>query len=57
MGDEDDGAAALLLHAEEVVVEFLARDLVERGERLVHEEEPWLRGEGARDRDPHLHAA
>src|SRR5215207_6974795 len=48
MGDEDDGAAALLLHAQEVVVELLPRDLVERGKRLVHEEEPRPRGKGAR---------
>ena len=37
--------------------EPLARHLVERAERLVHEQQRRLEGERARDRDPLLHAA
>src|SRR5215831_3786484 len=39
MGDEDDGLAQRLPERQQVVVEAKARDLVERGERLVHQQE------------------
>src|SRR5690606_24033664 len=38
VGDEDDGEALVLPELQKVVVELEAGDLVERGERLVHEE-------------------
>ena len=42
MGHEHDGPAQLVLQAQEVVVELEARDLVERGERLVHQQQAGL---------------
>src|SRR5262245_31226377 len=57
MGDEDDGLAQRLPERQEVVVEAKARDLVERGERLVHQQERRLGDERARDRGAHLHPA
>src|SRR5262245_18936593 len=57
MGDEDDGLAQRLPEREQVIVEAKARDLVERGERLVHQQELRLGDERTRDRGAHLHAA
>src|SRR5215831_16529298 len=57
MGDEDDGLAQRLPERQQVVVEAKARDLVERGERLVHQQERRLGDERARDRGAHLHSA
>ena len=42
---------------EQIVVEAKARDLVERRERLVHQQEPRLGHQRTRDRCAHLHAA
>src|SRR5262249_1055531 len=39
MGDEHDGLAQRLPEHQQVVIEAKARDLVERGERLVHQQE------------------
>src|SRR5215471_19044869 len=55
MGDEDDGLAQRLPERQQVVVEAKARDLVERGERLVHQQQLRLGDERARDRGAHLH--
>ena len=57
MGDEHHGLAQRLPQRQEVVVEAKARDLVERGERLVHQQERGLGDQRARDRGAHLHAA
>src|SRR5215469_15375469 len=57
MGDEDHGLAQRLPERQQVVVEAKARDLVERGERLVHQQELRLGNERARDRGAHLHPA
>ncbi len=38
-------------------VHLLARDRIERAERLVHEQDGWRHDQRARDRDPLLHAA
>ena len=57
MGDEHDRGAQRLPHLQEIVVELEARDLVERGERLVHQKQRRLGDQRARDRDPHAHAA
>ena len=42
---------------DQIVVEPKARDLVERSERLVHQENARRGDQRARDRDPHPHAA
>ena len=57
MGDEDHGRAASLPQRQQIVVEPEAGDLVERGERLVHQQQLRLGHQRARDRDPHPHAA
>ncbi len=58
MGDEHHGLArAACQSAEQVVVELEAGDLVERRERLVHQQQRRLGDQRARDRDAHLHAA
>jgi DNA-binding transcriptional ArsR family regulator len=50
--DEDDRLAQLALQAQELVLEALAVDRVDRAERLVHEHERRIRGQSARDADP-----
>src|SRR5499427_8564425 len=50
MGDKDHGLAQRLPERQQVVVEAKARDLVERGERLVHQQELRLGNERARNR-------
>ena len=57
MGDEDDGLAQVAPQREQIVVEPEARDLVERGERLVHQENVGIGDQRAGQRDAHLHAA
>ena len=57
MGHEHDRGARLGADAQELGLHALARHLVERAERLVHEQQPRLLGERARDRDALLHAA
>ena len=57
MGDEHHGLAQRLPQRQEVVVEAKARDLVERGERLVHQQQRGLGDQRARDRGAHLHPA
>ena len=55
--DEDDRRGELLPDREQLQVQALARHLVERAERLVHQEQRRLERERARDRDALLHAA
>ena len=57
VGDEDDGRAAGLPDPQELEVEPLARHLVERAERLVHQQELRVERERPGDRDAHLHPA
>ena len=57
MGDEDDGLVQLAPQIKQIVVEPKARDLVERRERLVQQQDIRVGDERARQRDPHLHAA
>ena len=57
MGDEDDGDAGLAPEPQHVVIEFLPGNLVERGERLVHQQQLGPGHQRAGDRNPHLHAA
>ena len=57
MGDENDGPAILLPQGDEVVVELEAREFVEGGEGLVHQQKARLCDDGPRDGDTHTHAA
>ena len=57
VGDEDHRRAGLRPDAQQLEVEPLARHLVERAERLVHQQERRRERERARDRDALLHAA
>ena len=45
-GDEDDRLADLALEAQELVLEALAVDRIDRAEGLVHQHQRWV-GEGA----------
>jgi len=54
---EHHGPALARPEPEQVVIQPKARDLVERGEGLVHQQDLRLRDERARDRHPHAHAA
>ncbi len=49
--DEDDGLAQLLLDAQQFLLEALAHDRVDGGERLVHQQHRRVRGERAGDAD------
>ena len=55
--DEDDGGERLLPDPEQLVVQPLPRHLVERAERLVHQQQRRRERERARDRHALLHAA
>ena len=57
MGDEQDGGAGLLPDAAQLLVQPVARDLVERAERLVHQQQPRAAEQRAGDRDALAHAA
>ena len=57
MGDEDDGLAQVAPQRQQIVVEPEAGDLVERRERLVHQQNIGIGDQRARQRHPHLHAA
>ena len=51
VGDEDDGLADVLLQAQELVLQLLAGDGVDRPERLVHEHHRRVGREGPGDAD------
>jgi hypothetical protein len=57
VGDEHDRDAAAPPQRQQVVVQPMPRDLVEGGERLVHQQQARRHGERAGQRDAHLHAA
>jgi hypothetical protein len=57
MGDEHDRHAEPLAHPQDEVFELEPGLRVHRGERLVHQQQVGPVREGARDRDPLLHAA
>ena len=57
MGHEDDGHAGARPDLQELALQLLARERVERAERLVHQQDVGIVGEHARDRDALLHAA
>src|SRR5262245_6367110 len=53
----DHGLAGLTPDVGQEPLHGVARERIERRKRLVHEENGWVVGERARDRDPLLHAA
>ena len=57
VGDEDGGDAQALLQAADLAAQAHAHARVERGERLVEQQQPGRGGERARDRDALLLAA
>ena len=57
MSDEDGGLVALLDQADELGTQVAGRHLVERGERLVAQQDVRLDGERPGDRDALAHAA
>src|SRR5260221_8475064 len=57
VGDKDNGFLRLLPDAQQLEVHLLARERVERAERLVHEDELGIVDERTRDRGALLHAA
>ena len=57
VGDEDDGLADLAVQAQEVVLQALARDRVDRAERLVHQHQRRVGRHRPRDADALLLAA
>src|SRR5690242_1224896 len=57
MRDEHHGLAGSLPEPQELLVQVVADDLVQRAEGLVHEQKRRIEGEGARDGDALLHAA
>jgi hypothetical protein len=57
VGDEQDRRARLLPDPEDLAVHPLAGHLVERAERLVHQEDRWRERQGAGDRHALLHPA
>ena len=57
MGDEQDGRTAALLHAQKLFPHPRPRLLVERAERLVHQQQARIADEAAGNGDALLHAA
>src|SRR5271155_1240181 len=57
MGHEHDRFLGLVPQPEQLLIEMIAHDFVERAERLVHQEQRRLEGQRARDRSTLLHAA
>jgi hypothetical protein len=57
MGDEQRGAVVLLPHLHQHQVHLVARDGIQRAERLVHQQQVGLVDQGATDGDALAHAA
>src|SRR6266851_2489512 len=57
MRHEHDGLASLVPQTEQLLVEMVANDLVERSERLVHQQQRGIERQRPRDRGALLHAA
>src|SRR5690606_1146962 len=56
VADEDDGLFQLLLQFYQLILKVLTDQRVEGGERLVHQQDVGLGGEGAGEADALLHA-
>jgi hypothetical protein len=57
MSDKNNGLLRRLPQRQQIVVEFEARDFIQRSKGLVHQKQMRLRHQSARDGDTHLHAA
>ena len=57
MADEQDGLLQLLLQGEQLVLQVGPDQRIERRERLVHQQDVGVGGEGAGEADTLLHAA
>ena len=57
VGDEDHRLLGLRPELQQLLVQMVAHDLVERAERLVHQQQVGIEGERAGDRGALLHAA
>ena len=57
MGDEQHGETQLIPQRQQFLLHGAPGQRVERGERLVHQQDVRLERHGARDGDAHLHAA
>ena len=57
MGDEHDRLLEFFLKPEELVLQAITRDRVDRSERLVHQQDRGVCGKGARQAHTLLHAA
>ena len=56
MRDEHDTAARVPPHAAQIVLQGVARELIQRGKRLVHQQHARCIGQGTGQRDAHAHA-
>ena len=56
MGDEDDGLRTLGPDPQQLVGHLVPRQRIERGERLVHQQDFGIEQQGARDRGALLHS-
>ncbi len=57
VGDEQHSLSFAVPELEEFVLLLAARELIERAERLVHQQNRWIPGERAHDRHALLHSA
>ena len=57
MGDEDRRLSQFPAKLQEMLLQFESRDRIERGKRLVKEQQSWIRREGASNADPLLFAS
>ena len=57
VANEDDGLLEILLQAEQLVLQLVADERIERGKGLVHQQDVGVGGEGAGEAHALLHAA
>src|SRR6266567_814108 len=55
VSDKDNGFASRFPNALEIAIKLLAGKSIEGGERLIHQKDAWIRGEGAGQRDTLFH--
>src|SRR6202022_147733 len=56
MRDEDHGLSGLIPKTQQLLIEVVADDLIERAEWFVHQQQRWVKRQRARDRGALLHA-
>ncbi len=57
VGDEHYRQVLLLPETQQVAVEFVTRNFIQRAEGLIHQQQLWSGDRAAGDGDAHLHAA